>query len=564
MLELDISKQCQEEWNRALDISLYENPDDELINLLDRIISHNSTQEDIKKTVVKLARIFNVKITNVIFISDEKANLVGGFDKNNNSIVFNFSLTNTFETQGVDLLATIVHELRHAQQYQQYQYIDNDLGRTIKDNIRTYRCSTASMADLSTYYTNFIEVDAEVFAHKYTRHLLEKVKEKKNIPYSAQASLEHRISNSLTSIETSRELIHYNRKAFELVYTSLEKYAKSVLPAQDLTIEQKNELANNLLKEIEPIIDGNGKEMFGFTLGRLHYLQDLIYEDVDPFTILDNLDSDFIKYIEKLETKYRDHGLNRSHKYSEHLKSIVTKCEDLLISKKIPFNKNNPSETVKKAFEVLPSTILENIRKPHSEYISKLENLLLSISVYMPKQSKNLMNYTRNLIEETIPKEKLTEYLEKNVDADKDIYYCGPYEICTNLLDRYYSDYRAETFSHSREKLLTTMGVKYKKGNFYDIREKFNQAYSRFLAKCLFKTNLSPEEKGYIVGYELGSYRDIDKDILEKEIRKTLFFQSKLSKILEENNHPVLKAFEKRGLDLRELIKSKQNKKNVN
>lgn len=558
MLDLDISPSCQEEWEKTQKFSFYPTPDDELIELLGKIIKHQSSQEDVKKAVIKLAKIFDVRINSVSFISDEKASLVGGYDKNNKSIVFNFSNSNITESQGVELLTTIIHELRHAQQSQKLQYLDNDLGKTIHESIVNYRCSTDSIKDISIYYTNFIEIDAETFAHKYTHHLLEMVKAKTNIPYSADLELKSRISKSLSSIETSSGLIHYNKKANELVYSSFEKYMKNVLTNKTLTMEQKNAIAQQLFQETKSIINGNGKEYFGFTQSNLAYLQDLLYENCDPFDILDNLDSDFIKYIEELEIKFRDYGLSKNQKYSTHLRSVVTKCEYLLMSKKIPFDKSKPSETVKKAFEILPNTILENIGKPKSEAISKLEDLLLSISVYMPKQSKNLMAYTRNLIEENIPREKLAEFLEKNVDADKDIYYCGPYDIDMFLLDRYYMDYRMETFSNSREKLLQMMGIKYTKGNFYEIREKFQENFPRFLAKCLFKPKLTGEEKGYITSYKYGSFGDIDVKILEKEIRKTLFFQSKLSKILKENNHPLIEALQSKGINLNELLKNKQ------
>lgn len=560
MLELDISKQCQEEWNKTLNVDIYSSPDDELIDLMDKIITHKSSTDDVRRTVIKLARIFNVRIDNVVFISDDKASLVGGFDKTNNSIVFNFTAANTLETQGVDLLATIVHELRHAQQNQKLRYLDSELGRTISDSITNYRCSTDSVAGISTYYTNFIEIDAEMFAHKYTRHLLDKLKEKKHVSYLADMDLQRRINESQTAIQTSRQLINHNRKANELVYSSFEKYMKTILPSKELTMEQKNEFARKLIEQAKPIIEGNGKEYFGFYLGNLHYLQDLLYEDSDPFMILDNLDSDFIKYIEELETKFKDFGLSRNHKHTTHLKETVTKCEYLLMSKKIPFDKNNPSETLKKAFEILPQTILENMGKPKNEEISRLENLLSSISAYMTKQSKTLMAYTRNLIEENIPEEQLAKYLEKNVDGDDKVCYCGPYDVFTFLLNGYRSDYMSETFSHSRENLLKILGVKYNKDNFYEIREKFNKNFPKFLLKCLLKPSLTDDEKGYIASYEYGGFRDIDQSILEKEIKKNIFIQSKLNKILKENNHPVLKALEKRGINLSELVKTKKAK----
>ena len=560
MLELDISKQCQEEWDKTLNVDLYANPDDELIDLMDKIINHKSSNEDIKRTVIKLARIFNVRIDKVIFISDDKVSLVGGYDKTNNSIVFNFTNANTFEIQGVDLLATIVHELRHAQQNQRLRYIDSELGRTIADSITNYRCSTDSVKGLSIYYTNFIEIDAETFAHKYTRHLLDKLKEKRNISYAVDMDLQRRINDSQNSIQTSRALIHHNRKEIEAVYTSFEKYMKTILPSKELTKEQKNEIARKLIEKARPIIDGNGKENFGFYIGNLHYLQDLIYEDSDPFMILDNLDSDFIKYIEELENKFRDLGLTKNEKYTTHLKDIVTKCERLLMSKKIPFDKNNPSETVKMAFEILPKVILENMGKPKNESISQLENLLLSISVYMRKQSKSLIDYTKNLIEENIPSEQIAKYLEKNVEGDDKVSYCGPYEIYQRLLDGYASDYRMETYSHPREKLLKKLGIRYNKDNFYEIREKFSKVFPKFLLKCLLKKNLTDEEKSFVSSYEYGNFGDIDQSLLEKEIKGNIFIQSKLNRILKENNHPVLTAFEKRGVNLSKLIKTKQTK----
>lgn len=564
MMELDISKQCQKQWDETLNVDFYDTPDNELIGLVDRIINNTPSNEEIKRTVMKLAKIFNVRIDKVIFVSDDNSKIDGGFDKTSNSIVFNFNNSNALEMQGVDLLATIIHELRHAQQNQKLRYINSELGTEITNSITNYRCSTDSIKGLSIYYTNFIEIDAETFAHKYTRHLLDKLKEKKPVSPFADIALYSRINKSETAIQTSRELISENKKAYELIYSSFEKYMKKVLSSKELTIEQKNEIARNLIEQVQPIIDGNGKDLFGISIGNLHYLQDLIYEGCDPFVVIDNLDSDFIKYIEELENKFGDLGLNRNYKYSTHLKGIVTKSEYFLMSKNIPFDRSKPNETVKKAFEVLPQAILENIGKPKNESISRLENLLLSISSYMPKQSKTLMTYTKNLIEENIPVEQLAKYLEKNLDGDDKVCYCGPYDISMLLLDRYYSDYRMETFDHTREKLLQNMRVKYNKDNFYEIRETFNKEFPKFLLKCLLKTNLTKEEMQYISSYEYGNYGDIDLGILEKEIKKNIFIQPKLNKILKENTHPLLKAFEKRGIIISELLKAKQTKTPLN
>ena len=53
MLELDISSKCQQEWSKTLNENLYPDPDDELIELMHRIINRSASQDDIKKTVMK-------------------------------------------------------------------------------------------------------------------------------------------------------------------------------------------------------------------------------------------------------------------------------------------------------------------------------------------------------------------------------------------------------------------------------------------------------------------------------------------------------------------------------
>lgn len=566
MLELDISSKCQQEWSKTLNENLYPEPDDELIELMHRIINRSASQDDIKKTVMKLAKNFGVRIENVSFISKEdlrngeQLQYAGGFVKNKNSIVFNFSEGTLEDNQGIDLLDTIVHELRHAQQNQKLKYMDSELGRLISDSIANYRCSTDSLHGLSVYYTNFTEIDAETFAKRYIRHLVEKIREKKSVPSMVDAEIRESENKAQTAIQASRELIYHNRNSIEVVYNAFEKYMKTVLSSPTLTKEEKNELAKKLIEQSIPFVEGNGREYFGFSLGHLNYLQDLIYKDSDPFVILDNLDNEFIKYIEKLEVKYRDLGLNKYQKYTTHLRSIVTKCEYLLMSKHIEFDKNNPSETVKKAFEILPNEILESIGRPKNEAISKIDDLLLSISVYMPNQSKKLMAYTKELIEDTLSEEQLAKFIEKNVQSDDVVCYCGTYEISSYLLDGYYSDYRMETFGHPRENLLKTMGVRYNKDNFLDIRDKFNKNFPKYLLKCLLKPSLSDEEKGYVFSYEHGSFGDIDKDLLEKEIRGNILIQHKLAKVIQDKENPVLKAFEKRGINLADLIKKKHTK----
>ena len=162
-----------------------------------------------------------------------------------------------------------------------------------------------------------------------------------------------------------------------------------------------------------------------------------------------------------------------------------------------------------------------------------------------------------------MPKQELQSLLEELSEIDDK--HLGYTHLLRTALNGYGYRFAHEKNWHTVEKFLQLAGVRYKRGNFPDMIERYEEAMPKFIVKCILKDKLTPEETSFMTDYGLGAYGSVEPQALVDALRATFMSKSRLEKALKDPNqkNAVVEALEKRGINVQELLtalsKSKSN-----
>ena len=524
---LNISEECQKEWEQTLNVNRYREIDESLAVKLAKFLSETDISKIQNNTsffsdIVKdLAKIMGVTIRDIKFVQDEKSSIVGGYISDNKSIVFNLSAKNLMRLSKAELLTTITHELRHAQQHQLIVNMrDSEIAKKMTSSLKNYTQPDGSIIKDAKYFSNFSEVDAELFSHVYVDNILSQLQDKNFLREYQDVISDSVMSHSSShakfkkQLEESLKVVEINNTVITNITKLVTNYAGMINMDERLSPEQMSMIEEAMISQCEIIFGGKAKEFVDFTDSHFKALQIAMYENVDVIKLANNLDRPFIKYFEKLEDKYDRFALDKYGKFTRRLKRIVEDGKKFLNSHEVLYNEKDNGNVIEKVISSMPRVYLENFVSPkNKEQMNRDYDMCALVDIYITRDKNYLHKQCAKYIEENLPKEEIRKRLEDMVDNENSGNFGS--DIIRDLLDGYAQDYSTEKIFHSREKFLNFMGVKCKTGEFSEIYDKFDEQFPKFIAKSLFKSKLTEEEKQYLTSFSLGSYRNINIDKLK-------------------------------------------------
>lgn len=577
----NLSEQCENDWKRTLNAPLYlKGVDEELSDLVVKFLSQDysdvatnpTKQKELKRMVDKFASIFGVRISRTMIVSDLNSSVLGGYIDKDKSIALNATPENLSSFSKVTFLNTIIHELRHAQQHQVFSNLSDspEFSQIIENNFKNYQRPAGKVVQNARYFSNFIEVDAELFSYSFSEGLLSQIKSNpKYANFSLQiADAQHENSHEKREFEerfnASRQVLELNNQAYLTLKNALEQFKKAVFTENPPPKEQIDVMTETIITMANALINDQASQFIDFNNGKVQALIDTLYEGADPIIVAKHLDNPVVSLVEKLDTQYC-YGLGRNGHKQSNLNYLVRDCKYFLTRHKIPFNENDPSAILATAKQVMPQIYLKHVKThDESDELKSDMNLLFSLNFHLRKDDfYEIYDACVEHVVASIPKEELIPILEEISEIEDK--HLGYGRLRETALNGYANKFANEKDWHTIEKFLQLAGVRYKKGNFPDMVERYDEALPKFIVKCLLKGKLTPEEESFMISYGLGSYGTIEPKALVEALQATFMSKSRLERALKNPNekNAVIEALEKRGINVQELLtalsKSKTN-----
>ena len=575
-----MSEKCEKDWKKTLDAPLFlKGIDEELSDLVVKFLSQDyadvatnpSKQKEIQRMVDKFASVLGVRISRTLIFSDPNSTVLGGYVDKDKSIALNATPENLGSINKMTFLNTIVHELRHAQQHQIFSHLSDspEFASLIDENFKHYQRPAGKIVQNARYFSNFIEVDAELFSYAFSEGLLEQIKSNpKYAAYGSQISNAHHQNQSNKAdfkhnFDASIQVLELNNKAYLTLKQALEEFKKAVFSENPPSQSEIENMSQAIITMANALINDQASQLIDFDRIKVHGLLNALYSGADPIIIAKHLDNPVVCLIDQLDNKYC-FGLGDYSRTKSNLTSLVEKCSIFLTKYKIPFNKNNPSEILEKAKKVMPEIYLMNVKKhDESDDLKSDMNLLYTMDCRLKKKKFNeLFDECVAHVVASLPKQELQSLLEELSEIDdKHLGYC---RLRDTALNGYANKFAHEKTWHTIENFLQLAGVHYKKGDFPDMVERYDEALPKFIVKCMLKGKLTPEETSFMTSFGLGSYGNVEPQALVEALQSTFMSKARLEKALKNpsEKNAVIEALEKRGINVQELLTALSKSKN--
>lgn len=526
------------------------------------IYDAQSEEQSVRLLIMSLARFMGVEINDIKIFADSKVGYAGMYINDDKTFVLNLSPDMMMFEGRVSALVTIMHELRHAQQFQiiSKSAAFPHLSATIKSHIDNYVHPKGKVIQNAKYFSNFAEIDAEHFSYEMLTSMFERITKTSQkygtLALTAGIKLNPLKSKFSSNLNAALSVINLNERAIKTVIDSLTGYASLLFSDNPPPREQLDLMVDNMIYGNDTMLfSKEAEELVDFQLQNLYGIQKAVFEGVDIRKIARNLDDPLIKYIEKIEDKLGDYGLVGFEKYSRHIRVLVAKGASFLRAHGIEFNADDGGEIIDKVIENMPAIVLQNfVEYGASEQKERDHSLLSSMDIYATSKDDKLADRCVAFIEANVPKKEIIAMLEKLSDEPpKGSYY---YDLTRKLLDGYAYVYDSEKTFHTCENFVVSQGVRTKFKNFSELYEKYQSVMAKFLVDSLLSQKLSKQDIEQLKKYEIGVYKPVSLEVLKKEIEKRVFSKGKLQKILTEQNEEnlALKALKKGRDDFDELL----------
>lgn len=599
MNNFGLTDEAYGEWQRLLDPRPYlagadKSFKDQFIKFLSTDYSDANQKDfkqiDLKNFIKQVSYLLGVNITSIKFVSDSNSKTLGGFNQSSNSLVVNICPENLSEENKIMFFNTIIHELRHAQQYQKFAYFndDSELSTKIRENIKNYKRPSDKHIKNAKYYLNFIEVDAERFAMGFTKELLNELHTDVNYldhtrllsraneqNKECEEELEKQLQLSAKMVEVDDESFLYLKKAIEeykrLVFIDKSKDQKSIEDLRGLILSMSRMYLDKRMSNYVEL-DGNKKEELVCAL----------YDGVDTLEIAKKLDDPVIEMLGAIEHKY-----GRSFYYSHRplrIKEIANRCQIMLSRYGIDYDADNPADVLERAMQIMPEVFLNHVQNYKNTDKMKEEVMLLyDLSGLMevknannkefPKTDETFIYACSKNIEKVMPRAELQKALEKIVSDEN--YPVAFSTLINHTLNRYGYHYKwakmcKDDYGHFgiHEFCAKTMGAKYNPESFADIFDKCENTLPKFLMNCLLKEKLTEDELQVIQSLTRDNgliaipVEDIENG-MQETLKKTFMAKTKLDRAMKskEKHKELFELFESRGINLDNVLTASQKVK---
>lgn len=370
-----MSQKCESDWQKSHE--LYKNHKLSPTTLrkialfmLDGLENPESStgRNKLEGVVYALASEMHVSLSNVRCFYDQDSNLLGGYIRDGKQMVLNLANLNN----EADFITTVIHELRHAQQYD-FMYGESELASLIKNGIQNYTRSTGKAIKDAQYFSNLVEVDAELLSYYFAENIFEqlesspefmehpKFKEKIQLARqdhaSSKSAFERQVNESVQVVSVSKK----GRKAiFDLSYA----YSKELFSEQNRDCSHTSPEGSKLVvQQLDALINGNsGKQVIDFSSGDLYLLKSRIFEGVSSYDILKHLDDPFIQYIKQLEDQFEIVGQYKYEKYVSKIQSKIAKpLTDFVKKYNLPHTEGDYASMLETYFENYHEIRIQNL-----------------------------------------------------------------------------------------------------------------------------------------------------------------------------------------------------------
>ena len=347
----------------------------------------SSKKQRIEKVVNALASEMNVNIRNIRFFSDPESHTVGGYVREDKSLILNLAQLDN----EASFMVTIIHELRHAQQYD-FMYGQSELAQKIKAGIDNYVRPTGKVIKNAQYFSNIVEVDAELFSYYFTQNIFEQLEkdptfmEKPEFQSKlAQAKidynqLEHNFNHDVNS---SLHVVEVGQSGRKAIYDLTCSYAARLLSKENADGSLTNaESSQQVTTVLDQLISGkSGQEVIDFTSNDLYTLKYRIFKDADSHEVLRHLDDPFMQYIAQLEDRFEIVGQYKYEKFVSGLKSRVAKPLSEYVKKyNLPHTEGDYASMLDAFFENYHEISIQNLLSGKEDPLCSEMDIYLSLT----------------------------------------------------------------------------------------------------------------------------------------------------------------------------------------
>lgn len=552
MFGFNMSQECAEQWARSHDFYKTKPLDPKNLRkialfILDGLNSSSieTKKRNIENAVYALAAEMDVRLSKISFFSDPNSIVAGGYIKDNHSMVLNLAQLN----DEASFLVTIIHELRHAQQHEFMYSPDNELASRIKFAMDHYTRPTGQIIKNAQYFSNLVEVDAELTSYFFTKNILgqlqstpefmahpgfvQKLESTKHLYASGERAFYQELDSALAIVDLSEN-------ARDAIHKLAISYSKELFSPENRDHSKTTpEMSNAIIEQLDKLISSTGgKQIIDFSAGDFYLLKSRIFGNVSTIDVLSHLDDPFMEYIKSLEDRYEVVAASQYEKYVTELRTkIAEPLERFLKKYDLPYTKGDYPSMLNTYFEAYPEITIQNL-------LSGKEEPSGNIHIYFDFICKDLKPKKQELTDpdyylKRVPLEILQERAEEAVRNKT-------YSAATWILPEFTEVCKEHVEKNMFGKYFAALKVpnkeweEYSMGQAYDILKK---TAPKFIIEHILDENIS-EFNEQIIDFCL-RFGDVSLERLNKELSSHPILKLKL-RILSKGKYDDLPAMIKK------------------
>lgn len=587
MSKKELTEQIKEDWESSLNVD-YLSTNPELIQKLYTFFrKYDIGDEELKKQLIddltkSLANQMKVSIDKIIIYKNAENISAGSYNKFDKSVSINLYSRGERFSYSAQILTTILHELRHAEQAERLMYLKSDFGRLMKYDTENYTqpSNTNMMQDVG-YRTNFTEVDAQTFSFRAGKALAQEVlnnaqDEKRFVKRVLEVKLRDIIGQENSFNSSHKKYSDILENSENIVENLKNHFINTAIAFYNTEFENKKEeqqnanlLADSLEQFIKP---GANKTVITASKDDALDIYVTILHSVDPKNIAGKLDNSLtmlfevmgfdLNYSSKLHMR-KDNHLVYYNKYISKIRECVEFGKIFLDKAEIPYNEKDKSEIYEKYSKYAIDYLVDVFKSSSTDEFDKMlaENIVsLEIRDHKRFSRDNLIEK----IMKTIPEDEIKNILEQYCNHEENAV-VRSFCLDRALLNGYAQKYIVEQNRGSFSRFLRENNISYNPEKFSDIYEKFSNHYPAYFAECISKKELSDFDEELIL-YAF-AFVDNASDEMNKYISavEQKYSKSKLKKLFEDaqNSTPAAHYLFQKGLSYKDFHKKSTAQKDV-
>ena len=567
----NMSPECAQEWARSHDFYKNKQIDPMTLKNIAYFLMNGLSGSDvdtkrrnIEKVVRSLASEMNVRLSNIRFFSDPSSNVAGGYIKDDRSMVLNLANLDS----EADFLITIIHELRHAQQHNFMYQPDNELASRIKFGFDHYTRPTGQVIKNAQYFSNLVEVDAELISYFFTQNILSQLEN--NPEFASQPGFAQKLSHTkseytmsersfYSQLDTALNIVDLSENARKAILQLAVSYSERLFSPENRDHSKTTpEMSELIIKQLDELISStNGKQIIDYSSGDLYLLKSRIFNGVNSYDLLSHLDDPFMQYLQKLEDRFEIVGQYHYEKFVTTTRSRIAKPLEAYVKKyNLPHTEGDYPSMLDAYFANYRDITVQNL-------LSGKEDNSGEFHYYFDFNCRDLKPMAEQLTDpsyylERVPLEVLQERAEEAVRSKK-------YSAATWILPEFTEVCKEQVNKNMFGKYFTALGVpnteweEYSMGQAYDILKKTGP---KFIMQHIFDERIS-EFQEQIFDFCL-RFGDVSVERLNKELLAHPIMRLKLMALKKEryeNLPPMLKKLQWQGRPIQYILNPNKKKR---